>query len=186
MTMPTGHPRESDLRWHTSPMWLAMMDAAIACGVEDRMDAARITDAKVWARIGDKNWPSEDKATRDRFHALWTANVQARCGIDPEQAAPVATAPTAAQQQRRDLEEVRRLAVARYEETAQTMTEVADTFGIKRDTLARYLCDAGVLIRPTDARKAAAVRWADPSARERMAERMRQRHQAMKERAHAA
>lgn len=188
MTMPTGHPRESDLRWTASPMWLAMMDAAVACGVEDRMDEARITDAKVWARIGDKHWPHPDPVVRLRFQLLWTANVQARCGLDPNVSTPAADERvTRRAPNGMTYPEVRAAVVARYQASdTVTIAEIADSFRIKRSTVSLYLRDAEVEIRPADARKAAVARWADPSARARMAERMRQRHQALKERAHAA
>lgn len=189
MTMPTGHPRESDLRWTASPMWLAMMDAAIACGVEDRMDEARITDAKVWAKVGDPHWPSEDQAVRERFHALWTANVQARCGIDPEAPAPTAAPATTSLRviERTLAVDARVTMIDRYAEGDETLAEVAAAFGVKRHTLARYLRDAGVPVRPTDPRKAARARWADPTQHTRQAAITRAQHaRRMGGTAHAA
>lgn len=156
MTMPTGHARESELRWTASPMWLAMMDAAVACGVEDRMDEARITDAKVWAKKGDPHWPSEDKAVRDRFQLLWTANVQARCGIDPYEVSTPST-----------------LAVAALEAGARP-EEVAEAVGMHADYVRTLGRTRGVRAdRSRAARDANAVRWSDPTQRAKQAEVMR-------------
>lgn len=153
MTMPTGHPRESDLRWTASPMWLAMMDAAVACGVEDRMDEARITDAKVWARIGDKNWPSEDQAVRDRFHALWTANVQARCGLDPDKPANGESGGDGSRTPRvpnplGSLTAAEADAIGVRYRDGETILSLAECFEVSRDRVVAILGHLGIPRRP--------------------------------------
>jgi hypothetical protein len=73
--------------WVGSPLYVAMVDALADCGLDAHLaDVARITNASKWT---DRDWPSPDRATRDRFHALWTAKAQAACGLDPRVATPV-------------------------------------------------------------------------------------------------
>jgi hypothetical protein len=78
--------------WVGSPLYVAMVDALADCGLAPALaDVARITNASKWT---DRDWPSPDRATRDRFHALWTAKAQAACGLDPRVATPVTEAAT--------------------------------------------------------------------------------------------
>ena len=172
--------------WQRSPLYAAMLDALTECGLADQADLARITDPDVWARKGDRHWPTRDLALRARFDALWTEKVQARCGINPDQSPaqvynaslvgkPILASHRAAERQQKQV--LREAVVARYTaDEALTITDVAVAFDLKRDTVAKYLRDADVDIRPVDPRRAARVRWSDPSQHATQAARMLARH----------
>jgi len=78
--------------WRDSPLYRAMVEALADCGLSATLvGEANITEQAKWtkARKGKPDWPSPDRATRDRFHALWTAKAQAACGLDLRVATPV-------------------------------------------------------------------------------------------------
>lgn len=134
----------TEARWTASPLYLAMCDALDACGLTEQAALARITNQDAWADDGDPSWPSPDKATRDRFHALWTANVQARCGLDPlqspsEQHSHTMLSSFRARRTRRDAD-----IVARATERGQSPAFIARAVGLSLRLVVHVLHANGI------------------------------------------
>ena len=144
----------NESRWPASPLYLAGLDALR----EVVPDADPTPLALEYTRTGREmadwpDWPHPDPIVRLRFQMRWTANVQARCGLDPmEPETPAALVEKALRRGERP-------------------EAIAATVGMHPDYVRAMGRTLGVVAdRSRAARDANAVRWADPAQRARQAE----------------
>lgn len=165
MTAPTQEA--PDLRYTASPMHAAMVEALTECGLAHMTALGGIITPDGWTDAGVTDWPHPDRAVRDRFHARWTAIVQARCGLDPEtptvaeelptrpKAAPVPAVPLRGS----TLTAPEREAICIRYQNGETGVGLAACFEVSKDLIYRTLDEAGVprrtkWLRHAEARRA--------------------------------
>lgn len=67
-----GSEMIGERRWADSPAVADLIATLVEMGLQVDPTPKRGVD-----------WPSPNRAVRDRFHALWTARMQQRCGVNP-------------------------------------------------------------------------------------------------------
>jgi DNA invertase Pin-like site-specific DNA recombinase len=178
--------------WVGSPLYVTMCEALAECGLPETLAAdAVITEAHRWSKRtkGKPPWPSPDRATRDRFHALWTAKAQAACGLNPREQTPVNALP-APTVRTMPLPERRQEMRTMYEARIPT-TDIAAHFGVDIRLVQRTLRGLGVdlqarLREATPARQRVVALFAELGSPLAVARRLGVSRQAVSRQLHAA
>ena len=152
-------------RWHSSPLWHAMVDALTDVGLAG---AERVV-ARM--RTNDTNhplWPHPDRAVRDEFHARWTqrvfgwllheewsAAVRARCGRTQDAPIPAPGAYTNGLPPK--LTDAERTAIVVRYQAGESRGALAECFEVSHTTIANVLAWAGVPMRAKGAAKRASM-----------------------------